>query len=239
MRLFSDIPIALGFLCICLVTAGSADGATYGFVDQAGDNVTFSDITEVNTGSDPSFTLFGGVSTMTDTLDLDAFNLRAEPKSGFEFKNGRLSLTAMSNPGSQITSIKISESGFGTTLGEASINVDLGGSVTVDGVRSPTASTSFTKDSSAGDGFDSEFWERDLLFSFTPTDEVRLDLNNSLFASLGSGSLAAVEASGLLIQINTINDGTVTVSAVPEPSSCFAIACVGGLLPLRRLRRRA
>ena len=239
MRLFSDIPIGLGFLCICLMTVGPADGATYEFADQIGDNVTFSGITEVNTGSDSGFTVFGGVSTMIDTLDFDAFNLRAEPASGFEFENGRLSLTAMSNPGVQITSIKISESGFATTLGEASINVDLGGSVTVDGVGSPTASTSFTKDSSTGDGFDSEFWERELMFSFTPTDEVRLDLNNSVFASLGSGSLASVEASVLLIQINTIIDGTVTVSAVPEPSSCFAIACASGLLPLQRLRRRA
>jgi hypothetical protein len=231
MCLFSHLPIGFGLLC--LATLGPVSGATIEFLDQAGDNVSFSNIIEVNGSADPSFSLFGGVSTMHDTLDLDAFNLRVEPVSGFEFENGRLSLSAISDSGSLIESIKISQSGLATTLGEASANVDLGGSVTVDGVRSATASTSFSKDSSAGDSFDSEFWERELIFSFAPTDEVRLDINHSIFASVASGALGTLEANGLLIQVNTT-----TATALPEPSSWLALGGIGGTLTLRRFRRR-
>jgi hypothetical protein len=231
MCLFSHLPIGFGLLC--LATLGPVSGATIEFLDQAGDNVSFSNIIEVNGSADPSFSLFGGVSTMNDTLDFDAFNLRVEPVSGFEFDNGRLSLSAISDFGSLIESIKISQSGFATTLGEASANLDLGGSVTIDGVRSATASTSFSKDSSAGDSFDSEFWERELIFSFAPTDEVRLDINHSIFASVASGALGTLEANGLLIEVNTTS-----ATALPEPSSWLALGGIGGTLTLRRFRRR-
>ena len=239
MCFFSNLPIGIGLLC--LATIGPVSGATIEFLDQSGDSVSFSNITEVNGSTDSSFSLFGGVSTMNDTLDFDAFNLRVEPVSGFEFDDGRLSLSAISDSGSLISSIKISQSGLATTLGEASANIDLGGSVTVDGVRSPTASTSFTKDSSAGDSFDSEFWERELIFSFSPTDEVRLDINHSIFASVTSGALGTLEANGLLIQVNTIAGtigGSTTAIALPEPSSWLALGGIGGTLTLRRFRRR-
>ncbi len=239
MRLISRLPTGLLFLCFTLAAIGSADAAIVNFADQIGDDVVFTDITEVNGSADPSYSLFGGVSTMANTLDFDSFNFSGETSSGFNSESGRLSLTASSNLGSLISSLTISESGYASTFDESFVQVDLGGSVTIDGILSPSMSTSYTKSSSAGDGFASEFWERSFTFSFAPTDEVRIDLNNALFAS--ASGFGNVEVNGLLLQVNTIPgtiDGTVGASAVPEPGSGFALACIAGILAVRRRFRR-
>ena len=241
MRLFFRLPIGFVFLCLTLSSISTVNGATVGFADQAGPTVMFTDITEVNSNADPSFSMFGGVSAMNDTLDFDAFNFRGEATDGFDSLNGRLSLTASSKPGSLISAITVSQSGYASTFGEVFSNVDLGGSVTIDGDRSPNLSTSFTKTSVAGDGFDSEYWEREFTFSFDPTDEVRMDLNNMLFVSAGLASIGTLEANGLLIVVESSPGtivGTVDVSALPEPSSGLALGCVVGLLAVRRRQRQ-
>jgi hypothetical protein len=239
MRLFFGLPIGIGLLCLALTSNNTTWGAMVGFADQEGPTVLFTDITEINGSPDSSFSLFGGVSTTGNSLDFDAFNMRGEASGGFVSENGRLSLTASSKSGSLISAITVSQSGFGSTFGEAYSNIDLGGSITINGDRSPNASTSFTKTSAAGDGFASEFWEREFVFVFDPTDEVRLDLNNMLFASAGAGSVATLETNGLLIQVDTLpgsTEGPIDVTTVPEPGSALAIACIGALLAVRQRR---
>jgi hypothetical protein len=227
------------FLCLALAPINRTSGAIVNFANQEGQAVSFTNITEVNGNADPSFSLFGGVSAMGNSLDFDAFNLRGATQDGFVSQNGRLSLIASWQPGSLITSITVSENGFASTFGDAFSNIDLGGSVTIDGNRSPNVMTSFTKASEAGDGFDLEFWEREIVFSFDPTDEVRLDLNNMLFVSAGASSIGTLETNGLLIQIDTLLgtlEGPIDITAAPEPGSGLAIGCIAGWMAIRRRR---
>ena len=239
MRLFFRLHIGIVFLCLALAPNNMTSGATVDFADQEGQSVLFTDITEVNGQADPSFSLFGGVSAMDNSLDFDAYNLRGETRDGFVAQNGRLSLTAASKAGSLITAITVSQSGFASTSGDAFSNIDLGGSVTIDGDRAPNVSTSFSKTSAAGDGFDSEFWEREFVFVFDPTDEVRVDLNNMLFASAGAASVSTLESNGLLIQVDTLPgtiEGQIDVTSAPEPGSGLAIGCIAGWMAIRRRR---
>jgi len=233
IRLTLTLMLIAGTVCISVSHAGVIP-----FAPVSGTNVTFSDIVEFN-GSPPLPSLYAGLSVSGNTLvfgsELFAVNAASPnftpPGLGFDVVDSRISFTATADPGTLITSVVVRERGLSFTEGSGSqTNVNAGGFVTVGGTMLPSVSDTFSE---VNAGPTPTPWSLTLTFPVVPTNQVKFDFDNALFAALGNGTTAAIQKDEVAFEVIT----TTAAGQVPEPTSAMIFAgTLGWLLSLRRRR---
>lgn len=232
--------VFLSAVALCLAATSTVNAEHISHGDFIGSTVMFLDVEEVaNTPGDEA-PLFGTPSIVGDLLDFDPSAFSATSTNGTsDITDGQLNFTLMSQPGSVLTDISISEGGdysllgTGTSVTQVSYGLSLS-TVTVlevDGVALDTpvslASTSVFGTANLGAGqVSGADWSLSLAYDVSAAlanagvdfvngaTKLEIAINNTLSAISETSSIAFIAKKDFNIDVGT---------EVPEPASCLLL----------------
>jgi PEP-CTERM motif len=249
--------LTVAFLFV--VAVGPALAASINYGSFMGSTVTYVDVTEGSNSGDP-LPLFGPPTVSGDSLDFDpvGFNANATGAGGVDVTDGNLKFMVMSKGSNGINALKLSEAGDTTLAGfgtDATFTAVTGTGIlkvnAVDGVGINTISVPFSMTFTPSGGTFGLLSDGGggPLFSSLWSGGVMLDINAILTAKGQSyvhgatkitvnldNTLTALSQLGTSSLIAKKDFGGLSVTVIPEPSTCllFGIVVIGLALGRRK-----